>query len=150
MAAGRSPHLHTGMGMSGWRETQPEGCPVGTSERALLITTLLCLYQTKWASSTQQAKALSSPNRHDGAQPSSDVGSRDGSREGKMHGHFCSLVSQDKELWAAPGRWNNAILPPCRLSYRTGQDTANCDTCRNSACVIYRYVGCSLGPSCHE
>ncbi|XP_055962648.1 inhibitory synaptic factor 2A [Sorex fumeus] len=23
------------------------------------------------------------------------------------------------------------------LSYRTGQDTANCDTCRNSACVIY-------------
>ncbi|KAK1881563.1 Inhibitory synaptic factor 2A [Dissostichus eleginoides] len=24
-----------------------------------------------------------------------------------------------------------------RLSYRTGQDTANCDTCRNSACIIY-------------
>ncbi|XP_052356489.1 inhibitory synaptic factor 2A-like [Oncorhynchus keta] len=24
------------------------------------------------------------------------------------------------------------------LSYRTGQDTANCDTCRNSACIIYR------------
>ncbi|XP_006912922.1 protein FAM196A isoform X1 [Pteropus alecto] len=23
------------------------------------------------------------------------------------------------------------------LSYRTGQDTANCDTCRNSACIIY-------------
>ncbi|VFV29478.1 Hypothetical predicted protein [Lynx pardinus] len=23
------------------------------------------------------------------------------------------------------------------LSYRTGQDTANCETCRNSACVIY-------------
>ncbi|ROI82011.1 Protein FAM196A [Anabarilius grahami] len=26
------------------------------------------------------------------------------------------------------------------LSYRTGQDTANCDTCRNSACIIYRLV----------
>ncbi|XP_067343469.1 inhibitory synaptic factor 2A isoform X2 [Channa argus] len=25
------------------------------------------------------------------------------------------------------------------LSYRTGQDTANCDTCRNSACIIYRF-----------
>ncbi|XP_028825428.1 inhibitory synaptic factor 2A-like isoform X2 [Denticeps clupeoides] len=24
------------------------------------------------------------------------------------------------------------------LLYRTGQDTANCDTCRNSACIIYR------------
>ncbi|XP_051936840.1 inhibitory synaptic factor 2A [Hippocampus zosterae] len=23
------------------------------------------------------------------------------------------------------------------LTYRTGQDTANCDTCRNSACIIY-------------
>uniref|UniRef100_A0A803TZB3 Inhibitory synaptic factor 2A n=1 Tax=Anolis carolinensis TaxID=28377 RepID=A0A803TZB3_ANOCA len=23
------------------------------------------------------------------------------------------------------------------LSYRTGQDTSNCDTCRNSACIIY-------------
>lgn len=31
------------------------------------------------------------------------------------------------------------IFPP-RLSYRTGQDTANCDTCRNSACIIYRWV----------
>ncbi|XP_029465892.1 inhibitory synaptic factor 2A isoform X2 [Rhinatrema bivittatum] len=30
------------------------------------------------------------------------------------------------------------------LSYRTGQDTANCDTCRNSACIIYR---CSNYPS---
>lgn len=27
-----------------------------------------------------------------------------------------------------------------RLTYRTGQDTANCDTCRNSACIIYRWV----------
>lgn len=27
-----------------------------------------------------------------------------------------------------------------RLSYRTGQDTANCDTCRNSACIIYRWA----------
>uniref|UniRef100_H0ZMS1 Inhibitory synaptic factor 2A n=1 Tax=Taeniopygia guttata TaxID=59729 RepID=H0ZMS1_TAEGU len=26
------------------------------------------------------------------------------------------------------------------LSYRTGQDTANCDTCRNSACIIYSQV----------
>ncbi|XP_038677604.1 inhibitory synaptic factor 2A isoform X2 [Scyliorhinus canicula] len=25
------------------------------------------------------------------------------------------------------------------LSYRTGQDTANCDTCRNSACIIYSW-----------
>lgn len=31
-------------------------------------------------------------------------------------------------------------LSPHRLSYRTGQDTANCDTCRNSACIIYRLV----------
>lgn len=31
-------------------------------------------------------------------------------------------------------------LSPRRLSYRTGQDTANCDTCRNSACIIYRLV----------
>ncbi|KAK3559381.1 hypothetical protein QTP86_012793 [Hemibagrus guttatus] len=30
------------------------------------------------------------------------------------------------------------------LSYRTGQDTANCDTCRNSACIIYRLA--SLPP----
>ncbi|TTC14935.1 Disintegrin and metalloproteinase domain-containing protein 12 [Bagarius yarrelli] len=27
-----------------------------------------------------------------------------------------------------------------RISYRTGQDTANCDTCRNSACIIYRLL----------
>ncbi|XP_054655116.1 inhibitory synaptic factor 2A isoform X2 [Dunckerocampus dactyliophorus] len=27
------------------------------------------------------------------------------------------------------------------LTYRTGQDTANCDTCRNSACIIYRWHG---------
>uniref|UniRef100_A0A8C6WE29 Inhibitory synaptic factor 2A n=1 Tax=Neogobius melanostomus TaxID=47308 RepID=A0A8C6WE29_9GOBI len=26
------------------------------------------------------------------------------------------------------------------LTYRTGQDTANCDTCRNSACIIYRWA----------
>ncbi|NXU60446.1 F196A protein, partial [Horornis vulcanius] len=36
---------------------------------------------------------------------------------------------------------NNILLISCsclcRLSYRTGQDTANCDTCRNSACIIY-------------
>uniref|UniRef100_A0A668VKC8 Uncharacterized protein n=1 Tax=Oreochromis aureus TaxID=47969 RepID=A0A668VKC8_OREAU len=32
------------------------------------------------------------------------------------------------------------------LSYRTGQDTANCDTCRNSACIIYRLVGITLFP----
>nr|XP_020647152.1 protein FAM196A isoform X1 [Pogona vitticeps]XP_020647153.1 protein FAM196A isoform X1 [Pogona vitticeps] len=28
-------------------------------------------------------------------------------------------------------------LDPLKLSYRTGQDTSNCDTCRNSACIIY-------------
>lgn len=33
---------------------------------------------------------------------------------------------------------------PHRLSYRTGQDTANCDTCRNSACIIYRLVVIAL------
>lgn len=33
---------------------------------------------------------------------------------------------------------------PRRLSYRTGQDTANCDTCRNSACIIYRLVVVAL------
>lgn len=33
------------------------------------------------------------------------------------------------------------FFPFCsRLSYRTGQDTANCDTCRNSACIIYRWA----------
>lgn len=36
------------------------------------------------------------------------------------------------------------LIFPCRLSYRTGQDTANCDTCRNSACIIYRLVAISL------
>ncbi|KAL2078555.1 hypothetical protein ACEWY4_026240 [Coilia grayii] len=33
------------------------------------------------------------------------------------------------------------------LSYRTGQDTANCDTCRNSACIIYRLVAAFFSPS---
>lgn len=32
------------------------------------------------------------------------------------------------------------FLNVLRLTYRTGQDTANCDTCRNSACIIYRWV----------
>lgn len=34
-----------------------------------------------------------------------------------------------------------------RLSYRTGQDTANCDTCRNSACIIYRWVSDTISES---
>lgn len=42
-------------------------------------------------------------------------------------------------------------LSPHRLSYRTGQDTANCDTCRNSACIIYRLVAVfCLKPEIHE
>lgn len=44
-----------------------------------------------------------------------------------------------------PATTCNALLfLSCRLSYRTGQDTANCDTCRNSACIIYRYVNLLL------
>lgn len=39
--------------------------------------------------------------------------------------------------------FNDSYLPR-RLSYRTGQDTANCDTCRNSACIIYRLVAIPL------
>ncbi|KAF2975111.1 hypothetical protein EK904_004166 [Melospiza melodia maxima] len=43
----------------------------------------------------------------------------------------------DDELLAQEAPGNN---PKSRLSYRTGQDTANCDTCRNSACIIYSPV----------
>lgn len=43
--------------------------------------------------------------------------------------------------------WSSRIsfhLSLHRLSYRTGQDTANCDTCRNSACIIYRWASCTV------
>lgn len=45
-----------------------------------------------------------------------------------------------------------ALLLCCRRhSYRTGQDIANCGTCRDCACIIYRYeaaLGCSWwGPA---
>lgn len=45
---------------------------------------------------------------------------------------------------------NALLFLSCRLSYRTGQDTANCDTCRNSACIIYRYVHILFPLCCSE
>lgn len=53
---------------------------------------------------------------------------------------FCSVRPATDPPPPSATDCNALLFLSCRLSYRTGQDTANCDTCRNSACIIYRYV----------